>query len=217
MAQNLYLNTRAQSPGVGLVRSELVPVPIEFPPLVFQDVPDFNLYLADGEGGFDSISGLSGYSPQFEIGVIGGVSIIASTVWTEIENGWSGRISLNNADVEAILNGETEVLAIAQIRILDPDGYLHTYCQQPIRLLGSIDPVDSGPTPLDNYFTMAETYDRFVQNRSSITGLTGGGSTNLNGITTTTAVAGWLGAATISSILSFYRLTTSTAGASKQD
>lgn len=207
MPQSIYINAAAQDPASAFVWSELAPVPVEFFRLVISDDPTFNLFLVDGEGDFDAASGAGGYSVEVLIGRLGEAAVAAQTSWSGITNGWTGSLDLETTELLALLGTEDEIEAYAQVTITDPDAKPRTYAQQKIRIENRVLPAGAGgPTPVVDYLTSAETFDRFVQNRSAITGLTGGGVLNLDGITTLAKGPGWIVAVMISGGLKFYQL-----------
>jgi len=207
---NLYINTTAD-PGEAFCISELTPHRIETPDLVLTDKPRFNLYLVDGVGDFDDISGAGGYSVEMLIGLLGQQAVAAQTAWSTITNGWAGELDLNTVELLDLFGSEETVEAFAQITITDGSARPRTYAQQRVRLINKVLPAGPGsPTPVDSYLTDTETLNEFVQNRSAITGLTGGGALNLDGIPTLSVSAGWLVAFVISGTLSFYQLVNGT-------
>jgi len=194
------------------------PQPVEFYTLVISDDPTLNLFVVDGYGDFSDISGAGGYSVELLIGRINETAVAAQATWSGITNGWTADLDLETVELLALLGDETEIEAFAQVTITDPDARPRTYAQQRIRIENRILSPGSGtPTPIEDYLTSAQTYDRFVQNRSAITGLTGGGVLNLDGITTLTKGPGWIVAVMISGGLKFYQLQAGTDAESSPD
>ena len=206
MTINLYINTAAQHPSTALVVDELNPNPIEFPSLVIDDDPTLNLFLVDGQGGFDETSGLAGYTVEFLVGLLNETAAAQQASWSLITNGWTSSIELNTSEIAALIGNDDEADVYAQVQITDPGGDPRTVMQQRMRLRNRVFPGPPGPTPENDYFTADETLDRFVQNRSAITSLTGGGATALDGIVTVSKGPGWIVAVVLSGVVSFYQL-----------
>lgn len=211
MAQNIYININAQSPRDAFVLSEVFPVPIEMFVLVLGDQPAFNIYLVDGAGAFDATSGLAGYSLRMAVGLLGQTEAAFQNSFTTIANGWTGSIALNTSGMSELLNSADSIRVFLEIEVTDPSGNRRTYGQQDIEIRNQVISAASVvPTPTPQFFTQNETFDRFVQNRSAITGLIGGGVTNLDGIATVELSVGQMVAVVISSTLYVYQLASST-------
>ena len=210
-AQDIYLSTKSRSPEEAFVFSQLAPVPVEFCELVLTNTVDLNLYLADGEGDFDTISGLAGYSVDMRIGRLATAAVVQLTSWSGISNGWTGSLSLNTSEAIALFAGADYLDAYVQIQITNPSAEPKVYGLKKCRLLNRVLPAGApGPTPVSEYLTSVETFNQFVQNRSSISGFTGGGATNLDGITTLSKGPGWMIAVTIDDGLYHYQLRSGT-------
>ena len=104
--------------------------------------------------------------------------------WGTISNGWTADLSLNTVGLLDLLDGAASVSTKIELEVTDPSGNRHTYGQVAQRILNeSICESAMIPTPLSDYYTANETDAAFVQNRSAVTALTGGG-TALDGIIT---------------------------------
>jgi hypothetical protein len=110
-----------------------------------------------------------------------------------------------------LTNEEIEVAVVVEVETVSPAGQHYTILQADAVLRGEISwNGAAGTTITSNYYTESETDQRFIRNRYDLTGLTGGTSTDLDGIVTTTESVGVIIATSISSALSFYQLTTGT-------
>lgn len=104
--------------------------------------------------------------------------------WGTITSGWSADLSCNTVGLLDLLAGAASVTTKIEVEIADPSGNRRSYGQVAIRILNEvIDESALVPTPLPDYLTSVETHAQFVQNRSAVTALTGGG-TALDGIIT---------------------------------
>ena len=108
------------------------------------------------------------------------------TTWSTITNGWQGRLELNTRGLFDFVDGEAKKLATLEFQTVDGSGYVRTVAQ--IECLVRNEGITSAsviPTPLPSYLTAEESRLAFLQNRYSVTGLTGGGS-SLDGVATGT-------------------------------
>lgn len=135
---NIYANTNAD-PGSAAVRSEVYPVPVVIPTVVRGNKITYNVYLVDGEGNFDDISGDSGYTLKIGIGPAGGTAYATVTFTTQITNGWQGTLDLTGADITDALAGEASVESIWELQITkDATSESRTYIQQPVTILNKV-------------------------------------------------------------------------------
>ena len=137
-----------------------------------------------------------------------------------ISNGWTGSLSLATFALMNLLGSSDSKSMYLELELTDASGNVRTYGQ-----LGTLirnDVIDASsliPVPVPSYLDAATSRSQFVQNRSGITGLIGGGTTNLDGIPTagTLANVGWLVAVTISGAMTFYQLQSGTSATSSPD
>ena len=211
MATNVYLNAAALSPRFGFVRSELNPSPVDIYDIVYGDKLALNIYLVDGAGGFDATSGLSGYTVKVGLGLIGQEVAALQESWSLITNGWSGSIELNTTGVRDIVGSADQADAWIEIEITDPSGNRRTYGQQQVLLLNqAISGTAAVPSPSADFYTIVEANQKFVQNQSAITGLTGGTATDLDSLVTLGVAVGPLVVVTVGGYIDYYRLTAGT-------
>ena len=138
--------------------------------------------------------------------------------WGTITDGWNARLDCNTRGFLQLLNGAVAVQTVLELEVTDSGGNRATFAQIPITIRNEvIDEQSMVPSPLADYSTTVEVQNQFVQNRSSLTGLTGGGATNLDGIATVSATVGWLVALDVSNVLSLYRLESGTDAESSPD
>lgn len=210
MAQerNLFVHTGAQSPETAFVVSERYPVPVpEVFDFVYGDQVKLELFLVNGQGGFDAVSGLSGYTVKVAIGPLAGTVAALQDSWGLITNGWSATLELNTAGALALLAGQNTVETWLEVEITDGSGNVRTYGQTQIRLRNqTINSGASVPTPAADYFTKTETNQKFIQNQSALTALTGGSATDLDGIATVNVAVGPILAVVLGQVLSYYQL-----------
>lgn len=139
--------------------------------------------------------------------------VVFQTTWNTISNGWEAQINLNTFELADFLAGETNADIWIECEITDSGGDRVTRAQAQTVVHGEVISENAlVPVSLATYLTASENRAQFVQNRSAITGLTGGGSTNLDGITTAggAAAVGWMVAVEIGDLASFYELRSGT-------
>lgn len=210
MAQDIYINEDALTPMEAFVNPDTLAVQ-EFPSPVATNDLTYNIYVVDQFGDASSISGLAGYSVEFLVGELSAQAYAAQTTWAAITNGWTGTVDLNTVEMAAAFAGEQIIELYVQITIMDGSGRPRTYAQTRARFLNTVvAPGGGAPVAVGTYLTDTETFDRFVQNRSSISGLTGGGATKLDGIVTVGVSAGQMVVIVVNSTLYVYQLTSGT-------
>jgi hypothetical protein len=290
----LYINSRASSPTTALVRDQLNSTPVRMPDVVIADTLPLEVYIVDGQGGFDSLSAGAGIALKVALGVPGAtpsagtyklalganqsaaiafnadaaavktaleavtgigsnnvsvtgtwpiyiVEFIGSkantdvaaltadplgltpsstvtittlqdggggnnerqmlrisrnpaasqTSWSTITNGWSGSLYLNTQGVAELLGSSGEVAATLEVELTDAGTNKLTLLQTPVTLRGEVI-VANSPTysPADTFYSVSQMDDKFTRNRTDLTNLTGGGTTNLDGVATTTITVG---------------------------
>lgn len=206
--RNLFINVAAQSPETAFVVSEAYPLQLpEVLELVYGDQLVLNIYLVDGIGDYDSISGLTGYTLKVGVGAPGGTVAAFQDSWTQITSGWTGTLDLNTAGIQTLLNSAVSVSSYLEVEITDSLGKVRTYGQAKVTLRNqAISGASSVPTPTADYFTKTETNAKFVGNQSSITALTGGTATDLDGIVTVGVAVGMTVVVILAGQLSHYQL-----------
>jgi hypothetical protein len=141
--------------------------------------------------------------------------VVLQDTWTPITSpyaGWQAKFAVNTYDMLALLLAGTSSISM-ELELTDPDGDKRTIYRDTVSLLTEvIDNAAFTPQPQASYYTATETRSRFIMNRSEITGLTGGGSTNLDGITTASGAvsAGTLVAVNVGNTLYHYELVSGT-------
>jgi hypothetical protein len=216
---SIYVNVQARTPEDGFVVSEIYPVPIpETFDLVRGDQVKLSIYLVDGEGAFDAISGASGYTLKVAVGTPGGTVAAMQDSWSLITNGWTAYINLNTQGIADLLAGAQTVKTKMEVEVTDGSGNVRTYGQRSVRILNqTISGASTVPTPVADYYTKTETNQKFVQNQSAITGLVGGTSTDLDGIPTDGIAVGIVAAVIILGVLTYYQLHAGTTAESSPD
>ena len=221
MAQELsiYVHTGAQSPASAFVKSEVYPTQTpEVFDFVFGDQVNLNVFLVDGAGGFDAISGLGTHTLRVAIGTPGGTPAALQDTWSTITDGWEALLDLNTTGIQSLLAGEASVNTHVEVEVTDGSGNKRTYGQRKIRVLNqTIGSAAVSPTPTSSFYTKVETNAKFVQNQSSLTGLTGGTATDLDSLTTSGIAVGPIVAVVLSDVLSYYQLQTGTDAESSPD
>jgi hypothetical protein len=143
--------------------------------------------------------------------------------FTPITDGWRGVLNCGTYPLKAHIGSEAVVSAstggqVIEFEITDTSTGVPTTLMQvgvDVRNEG-IRPGIFVPLPLDDYYTRTESLANFAQNQYAITGLTGGGAGNLDGIVTadiTTALV----ALRLSDAIKFYRLESGTDAESSPD
>jgi len=132
--------------------------------------------------------------------------------WGTITNGWNARLNTNTYAFRELLGTNTTANTTLELEVTDSGGNRYTHVQVPVVIRHEvIDESALTSTTLDNAISSTDAQNQYVQNRSSITGLTGGGATNLDGIATVSATVGWLVVVKLSDTTwSKYRLVTGT-------
>lgn len=103
---NIFLSSKANPRG-SVVDSKERAIPSAMRSLVLYDQIATNLYVVDGIGGYDAISGAAGSSVVASIGQPGQAPVWVNSSWALITNGWSGQIAANSAALVALFVGVT--------------------------------------------------------------------------------------------------------------
>ena len=121
----------------------------------------------------------------------------SNTAFAAITGGWSGRLAMDTQDLAGNVStfsrrGGSQALGTImylQVRVITPSGYAQTYALVPVFVELKIfknPPTDSTQT----FLTLAQILQSVVRPMMSITSLTGGGVTALNGQVTAPPTAG---------------------------
>lgn len=209
----LLVNTNAQSPGASIVADITESAPSFAPVFVFGDKLSIDLYLVDGTGHYDSRSGNGANTIKAGLGPIGGTLIAYQPTWSTIANGFRGELNLATNEAEALLGSASTVNTWFEIEITEPSTLRQTLVQTLVELRRDVIPnTPNAPVPISSYTDTVTLNKSFVQNRFAITGLTGGGGTNLDGIVTAAGAVdtGTMVAIVLSNVVSLYQLQNST-------
>jgi len=109
---------------------------------------------------------------------------------------YSGVLNLGRPEMFAALGSSQTLAVMLVIQITDTSGAIQTFLA-PITIFAPYYTGSEGspPAATPGYLTTVQSLAAFIQNLIAITGQTGGGATNIDGISTTTgstpAVAGW--------------------------
>ncbi len=133
------------------------------------------------------------------------------TNWSTTTNGWTARLDCNTRGLLELLDGAASVGSTLELQLVDGDGNIRTVGQTSCLIRNeAIDEESTIPAPFPAYPTTAQMLLDAVQNRYTVTALTGGG-TALDGIVTGTTASptvqtNSLVAIDISGVVSLYRL-----------
>lgn len=133
---------------------------------------------------------------------------VLQDTWTPITNGFRATVDYNTDGLAAYLGalGSRSDGLVMEVEVTDAAGLPRTYLAVPIVARNeSVNPLSSVPTPLSSYRTTVESDALYVGNAYDITGLTGGGAGNLDGVATTSITTSFK-AVKIAGAIAFYRL-----------
>jgi hypothetical protein len=138
MTQNLYISA-ITPPSQSLVKSETYPVQVVPPDLVKGNKIDQYIYLCDGLGAFDAISGSSSYTCKVGVGPKEGGSNWTTATFSAATQGWSGTTDMTGAAVAAAIAGLKSVRAILEVELtLIAGTKVRTILQQEITVLNRV-------------------------------------------------------------------------------
>lgn len=146
--------------------------------------------------------------------------VVYQETWGTITNGWSAQVNFATFELRDHLGGAENAAIWMEVEITDGSGNRVTRAQGKTTAHGEVIADDAlAPVGLPTYLTSTEANAAFVLNKSAITGLTGGGSTNLDGISTASAAAavGWKVAIDVGDVLYVYELESGTTAESSPD
>lgn len=113
------------------------PVPTPMSELVINDLLETNLFLVDGQGGYSALSGADGVTVKVGIGDLTTTEPVwLSQIWNQIDNGWTGAVSLQSTPLIALLNGRNFFTASFRIKIVDADNHEQTFALLPFKFWG---------------------------------------------------------------------------------
>jgi hypothetical protein len=138
VAQNYYLSS-ASGPKGSFVIDQVHIVPKPPKDFVYGDSLTTNLYVVDGLGGFDPVSGQVGSGVITSLGLPGVAPIWTNSNWTRITNGWNGTIVAQDAAFGALFTslGTNPISLELDVRITDAAGNPVTYANPIISLYNS--------------------------------------------------------------------------------
>lgn len=120
---NLYVYADPASPAASLYTNVDAEVPTQFPELVVGDTIHANLYLIDGEGGYDSRSGSAAYTLSVSIGdptetISGGTFTITHSTNTTGNLAWN----ITSDGLQTALNALPSVIADGGLTVTGASG-----------------------------------------------------------------------------------------------
>jgi hypothetical protein len=138
MTQNLYISSIAP-PSEALVKSTEYPVQIVPPDLVKGNKVDQMIYLVDGVGALDAISGSSSYTCKVAVGPKEGGSSWTTATFSAVTNGWSGTTDMTTAAVASAIAGMKSMRAILEVELtLIAGTKVRTIMQQEVTVLNRV-------------------------------------------------------------------------------
>lgn len=107
--------------------------------MTYGDQSNTNIYVVDGLGAFDAVSGQSGANVTVSLGLAGITPIWINSTWTQITNGWNGTIVANDTQFAALFTslGTNPIDLELNVRITDNAGRPITYANPIISLYNS--------------------------------------------------------------------------------
>jgi hypothetical protein len=137
--------------------------------------------------------------------------VVFKETWSTITNGWQSQVSFATYELRDFLAGEETADIWLEVEITDTSGNRVTRLQGKTVVHGEVIADDAlAPVDLPSYYTKTESDAAYVHNKSLVTGLTGGGSTNLDGIETASIATGIKVAIDVSNELYVYELESGT-------
>lgn len=144
---------------------------------------------------------------------------VLQTSFSTITNGWSAVVDFSTFELRELVGTSQTFNASLEFEVTDSGGNRITHVQVPVVIRHEVvDEASIASTTLGTAISTTEAQNQFLQNRSTITGLTGGTSADLDSIATTTVTVGWLAAVkTTDTVYSVYRLVSGTDAESSPD
>lgn len=149
MAVNIFI-CETLDPSKAVVASRLTPVPVPLREFVYGETFAANLYLVDGSQAFASASGAAGSTVKVSIGIPGSDPAWQNSSWTAIANGWTGRISPNNAALAALFTNGRYVELFFEVEITDASAYKTKPACVPCRLLKRVTTTSGDTDPMED-------------------------------------------------------------------
>lgn len=146
--------------------------------------------------------------------------VVYQETWAQITDGWEAQVIFATFELADFISGAESADIWFEIEITDGNGDRVTRAQAKTVVHGEVISNEAlQPVTLGTQLTAAEMRAQFVQNRSAVTGLTGGTSSDLDGIVTAggAAAVGWMVAVEIGDVVSLYELRSGTTAESSPD
>lgn len=120
-------------------------------------------------------------------------------------------LALNTGAIEQALGSASSISSTFEVEVTPSGSYRMTVLQTTVSILNDlIEGAPAVPAPISDYYTTIESDNAYTQNRSSFTGLTGGGAGALDGLATLTRTVGQIVQFTTGTDTSFYQLKSGT-------
>lgn len=174
MPSSLYLSSKASPRGASVI-SELNPVPQAVRDMTQGDVRATNIYVVDGSGAFDAVSGQVGSSVIVGLGLPGVLPVWTNSLWTPIVGppaGWSGLLAARTADFAPLFTstGTNPLELELSVRVTDATGNPIVFANPLIKLWKS--GIDDG-LAASNPFINAGDGEYAIPNGADIGSVTG--------------------------------------------
>lgn len=138
MSQNLYVNGQAP-PTQALVKSTTYPVNVSVPDLVKGNKIVQTIYLVDGNGALDAISGSASYTCKVGVGPSTGGSSWTTNTFSATTNAWTGTVDMTTAAVASAISGVKSLRAIFEVEITEiSSSKVRTLVQQEVTVLNRV-------------------------------------------------------------------------------
>jgi hypothetical protein len=145
----IFLNTQSITPETAAVRGPTSLTPVPFPAITAGNKLRYEVFLVDGFGGYDPISGDGDYTLKLAIGDVETSRILCTvppngwTSQTVTVDGvptscWTGILDVSVDDVIEYVQGLRSRQAFWELQITGPDNTVTTYAQQPVEVLNSL-------------------------------------------------------------------------------
>lgn len=222
MALSLYINALATDVREAIVNSATDLTVRDDPVLGLElgDYPVLNLYFLTAANTYASFAGANSYTLTVTVGfptAYGNKNLASTSSFTPISGqGWSGNLPLNTQDLaDAVASQMFQNQGIGgtfrlQIQVTDNSGNAQTYALPQIFIAGRV----TNPSGSDGslaYLTTAVALALFPINLGSVTSLTGGGATALDGYDASTLPTGCVALLSYSNVAQLWKLIASTA------
>lgn len=162
-----------------------------------------------------SVSGVSGgpWIVTFQGTLANAAQALITSVATGLiaPKGKVATLALNTAGIESALGSSSTVGETLEIEVIPSGSNRMTVLQTTCTIANDlIEGAPAIPTPTTSYYSVTESENAFVQNRYTFTGVTGGGSTNIDGLVTTGRTVGQIIAYTTTTFTTLYQLKSGT-------